>query len=105
MALRKMLPQINPVSCKLSSKDMLVTKPDLAITPSQVQELTNRGISVSLPNVKQFLDGNSLETAKGWDVDPIFKRDANICTMFELERDSQGKIIRAHKVDRKKFGD
>lgn len=80
MALRKLISQIRSVSCKLSSKDMLVTKPDLAITPSQVQELTNKGISVSLPNAKQFLDGNALEAAKGWDVDPIF----NVMQIFAL---------------------
>ena len=105
MAKRKLIAQINAVNCILCKNDMLVTKPDLALTPMQVKELTDKGIAVSLPNSKQFLDGQNAERSNDWSVDPIFRRDASMCTMFELERDSQGKIIRAHKLDRKKFGD
>ena len=59
------------------------------MTPKQVQELTDRGISVSLPNEKSFLMVLLLlET--DWSIDPIFRRDADMCSMWELSRDCQG---------------
>ena len=41
------------------------------MTPKQVQELTDRGIAVSLPNEKSFLDG-SPSSPTDWSIDPIF---------------------------------
>ena len=73
MAKRKLIAQINAVNCKLCKKDMLVTKPDLALTPMQVKELTDKGIAVSLPNSKQFLDGQNAQRSNDWSVDPIFR--------------------------------
>ena len=44
MAKRKLVAQLNPVNCKVVDSLELVTKPNLAMTPKQVQELTERGI-------------------------------------------------------------
>ena len=75
MAKRKLVAQLNPVNCKVVDSLELVTKPNLAMTPKQVQELTDRGIAVSLPNEKSFLDGSS-SSKTDWSIDPIFRRDA-----------------------------
>lgn len=99
MAKRKLVAQLNLVNCKVVDSLELVTKPNLAITPKQVQELTNRGIAVSLPNEKLFLDGSSSGT--DWSIDPIFRRDADMCSMWELSRDCQGRILKAQKADKK----
>lgn len=71
MAKRKLIAQLSPVNCKVVDSLELVTKPGLAMTPKQVQELTDRGIAVSLPNEKSFLDG-SPSSPTDWSIDPIF---------------------------------
>ena len=83
MAQRKLIVQVRPVNCKVVGDLELVTKPGLAMTPKQVQELTDRGIAVSLPNEKSFLDGAPSSTGD-WSIDPIFRRDADMCSMWEL---------------------
>lgn len=103
MAQRKLIPQIHSVNCQCCGELELVTKQGLAMTPKQVQELTDRGIAVSLPNEKSFLDGQP-KSSTSWDVDPIFRRSADMCSMWELSRDCQGKILSAHKADKKRFG-
>ena len=100
MAKRKRSAQGNPVNCKVVDSLELVTKPGLSMTPKQVQELTNRGIAVSLPNEKLFLDGSS-SSRTDWSIDPIFRRDADMCSMWELSRDCQGRILKAQKADKK----
>ena len=104
MAKRILKAQIRPISCRLSESDNLVTKPNLAMTPSQVKELTDKGIAVSLPNEKQFLDGTTYSGSTDWSVDPVFKRSVDMCQLWELEKSTQGKLIRAHRLDKQKFG-
>lgn len=99
MAKRKLIAQLNLVNCKVVDDLELVTKPNLAMTPKQVQELTNRGIAVSLPNEKSFLDGSPSTT--DWSIDPIFRRDSDMCSMWELSRDCQGRILKAQKADKR----
>ena len=99
MAKRKLIAQLNLVNCKVVDSLELVTKPNLAMTPKQVQELTNRGIAVSLPNEKSFLDG-SPSSATDWSIDPMFPSH-DIGCMWELSRDCQGRILKAQKADKK----
>jgi hypothetical protein len=102
MANRVLSAQLRPVSCKVDvRRDMEVTKPGLAVTPTQIKELTDRGIAVNLPNANQFLEGNS---SGSWEVDPVFKRNADMCELWEIEQTAKNKIIKAHKVDKKRFG-
>lgn len=104
MALRKIFAQVKPVTCKRDERiDVLCTKPGLAMTPSQVKELTDKGIAVSLPNEKQFFDGQNPRQSD-WHVDPIFKRSVDMCEVWELEKTSQNKLLKAQRVDKKKFG-
>lgn len=100
MAKRKLIAQLTPVNCKVVDPLELVTRANLAMTPKQVQELTDRGIAVSLPNEKSFLDGSPSSPAD-WSIDPIFRRDADMCSMWELSRDCQGRILKAQKADKK----
>ena len=34
-------------------------------------------------------------------IDPIFRRDADMFSMWELSRDCQGRILKAQKADKK----
>lgn len=102
MAKRVISPVLKSCACTINPyKDREITKPHLAMTPQQVKELTDRGIAVSLPN-GQFLDGESND---GWSIDPVFKRDADLPSTWELETLSRSKLIRAHRADKKKFGE
>ena len=87
MAKRILKAQIKPCTCKLQTGvDYEITKPNLALTPQNIKELTDRGIAVNLPNEKQFLEGDAISTAKSWDVEPVFKRSADMCELWELEQ-------------------
>lgn len=101
MATRTFDKNVKTCSCSLCEQDKIVTKPHLAMTPQQMKELTDKGIAVSLPNAS-FLDG---EGSRGWDIEPMFKRDTDMNTAWELEQVSKSKIIKAHKLDKKKFGE
>lgn len=104
MAKRILRAQLNPVCCAISDEDYLVTKPNLAMTPSQVKELTDKGIAVSLPNEKQFLDGSDSKESS-WSIDAAFQRGADMPTLWELEQTSKSRVIAAHKMDKKRYGE
>ena len=59
---------------------------------------------INLPNEKQFLEGDSISSAKSWDIEPVFKRSADMCELWELEQVSKNKVLKAHKIDKRKFG-
>lgn len=46
----------------------------------------------------------SISSAKSWDVEPVFKRSADMCELWELEQVSKNKVLKAHKIDKRKFG-
>nr|DAH63224.1 MAG TPA: hypothetical protein [Bacteriophage sp.] len=101
MAKRILKAQLRPCNCTLcDSKDMIQTKEGLALTPSRVKELTDRGIAVSLPNLNNFLQP---ESGSSWFVEPMFKRDANMCDIWEKEQLAKQRVVSAHKNDKKKF--
>lgn len=105
MAKRIFQAQLKPVTCKtVTGVDYEITKPNLALTPQNIKDLTDRGIAVNLPNEKQFLEGDSISTAKDWSVEPVFKRGADMCELWELEQVAKNKVLKAHKVDKRKFG-
>lgn len=105
MAQRILKAQIRPVDYKIDENvDMIVTKPGLSLTPSQIKDLTDRGVAVSLPNAKQFLDTEVSINDHSWEVDPVFKRDTDMIQLWEIEKAARGKVLRAHKSDKKRFG-
>lgn len=104
MAQRIFAAQLKPCVCVLDpEKDMEITKPNLALTPQNIKELTDRGIAVNLPNEKQFIQGDSIK-AGSWEVEPVFRRSMDMCEAWELEQVSKNKVLKAHKVDKRKFG-
>lgn len=104
MANRILKQQLNPCTCNLClEKDFEITKPNLALTPQAIKELTDRGIAVNLPNEKSFIEGDPSSSAS-WDVEPIFRRSVDMCEVWELEQISKNKVLKAHKIDKRKFG-
>ena len=99
MAKRILKAQIKPVTCKLQTGvDYEITKPNLALTPQNIKDLTDRGIAVNLPNEKQFLEGDSISSAKSWDIEPVFSVPL-ICVNFgNLNRFPKIKCLRHIKL-------
>lgn len=97
---RNTKPEFNPTSCNFDvTKDFERTKPGLAITPEQVKEMTLRGIPVSAQNVG-FIEtsGNG-----SWTVDPQFRREMDMATAWQMEKESTRKVMQAMR--QKKYGD
>ncbi|UCS96091.1 MAG: hypothetical protein [Microviridae sp.] len=102
MAKRVFKAQLRPCKCNLCADiDKLQTKGGLAITPANVKQLTDRGIAVNLPNANGFFTS---EGKSDWFVEPQFRRDATMCSLWEQEQESKSKVISAHKRDKQKFG-
>lgn len=104
MANRILKEQLNPCTCGLClEKDFEITKPNLSLTPQAIKELTDRGIAVNLPNEKSFIQGDPISSSS-WDIEPIFRRSVDMCEVWELEQVSKSKVLKAHKIDKRKFG-
>lgn len=103
MAKRILKAQLSPCNCTCAENhDHLFTQENLAITPQRVKDLTDRGIAVNLPNSNQFL--NPSDSTKSWNIEPQFKRDANMAEMWETEQLTKRKVSQAHKKDKQKYG-
>lgn len=102
MAKRYLRAQIKSCDCTYCESDRLVTKEGLSLTPARIKEMTDRGISVSLPNSQNFV--NPTDATSSWFVEPMFKRDATMVSMWEQEQLSKQKILRAQKNDKLIYG-
>lgn len=97
---------LNPTSictatCKhCANVDHDIVIPDLALTPTQVKEMTDRGIAVSLPNAQFYED----QKAGDWHVEPMFRRSMSREELWETEQSSRKRLIAAHKSDKRKYG-
>lgn len=103
MAKRVFKSQLRPCKCVCCPDvDMLVTKPGLALTPIDIKNLTDKGIAVSLPNAQNFL--NPVE-GSSWTVEPAFRRDATMCSVWETEKLAQKHVMQARKKDIQTYGE
>lgn len=103
MAKRILKAQIKPCTCTIcADTDKLITKEGLSLTPAKVKELTDRGIAVNLPNANNFLQP---EKGSSWFVEPMFRRDANMCSVWEQEQAAKAKVVGAHKRDKQLYGE
>ena len=95
--------QLKPCKCIHNSEiDHICTKPGLALTPSDIKALTDKGIAVSLPNSQNFL---SPSEDSSWTVEPEFRRDATMCSVWETEKLSQKRVMQARKKDIQIYGE
>ena len=103
MAKRIFKAQLNPCTCVHNVLvDHICTKPGLALTPSDIKALTDKGIAVSLPNAQNFL---APQEGASWHVEPQFRRDATMCSVWETEKLSQRKVMKAQKTDIQIYGE
>lgn len=80
-------------------RDKKQTIPGLAMTPSQVKQLADRGLPVSTPNMQEFYSDST-----GWSVEPMFQRGADICQLWEMEQIAQAKVLSARRKDIARYG-
>lgn len=71
----------------------------LAVRPSEVAELTARGIAVTSQNVNKDDPGFHEKS-----LDVTAKRGFDLNTAWEMSKVSRSKIINAHKLDSKLYG-
>lgn len=103
MAKRVFKSQLKPCKCVCYPDiDKLVTKPGLALTPMDIKNLTDKGIAVSLPNAQNFL---SPVEGSSWTVEPEFRRDATMCSLWETEKLAQKRVMQARKKDIQIYGE
>jgi hypothetical protein len=103
MAKRIFKAQLNPCQCVHNSEiDHICTKPGLALTPSDIKALTDKGIAVSLPNAQNFL---APQEGASWNIEPQFRRDATMCSVWETEKLSQKRVMKAQKSDIQLYGE
>ena len=97
---RKLITSIKSFPYRFNpEKDWMETVQDGAITPKQIKELTQRGIPVSPTNVEREIHGRG-----DWNLEPMFKRDMDAATAWELEQKAKSVIQKAIKTDKaKKF--
>jgi hypothetical protein len=97
---RNTKPDFSACVCKFDiHKDYERTKPNLALTPQQVADMSKRGIPVSPMNVP-FID---VSGDASWTLEPQFQREMDMATAWEMEKASQRKALQV--LRQKKFGD
>lgn len=103
MAKRVFKAQLKPCKCVCNPElDKLLTKPGLALTPMDIKNLTDKGIAVSLPNAQNFL---SPSEGSSWRVEPEFRRDATMASVWETEKLAQKRVMQARKKDVQIYGE
>lgn len=84
------------VSYKRSRGDISV-QPGLALTPSQMQNMSERGIPVSSQNLEGvYYDG---DTRPSWDVPLDQQRGVDVATMWQRRKDIAAKLRNAPSVE------
>ncbi|QIR82380.1 hypothetical protein [Chicken microvirus mg8_45] len=71
----------------------------LAITPSDIERLAQQGVAVSVPNADNFIYNNE----SGWEIDPVYARDADRNSMWEASQQAKHRIMRAKKRDEQRY--
>lgn len=76
-----------------------IVSPGLAMTPADIERLAKQGIAVSTPAADSFrYDGDS-----SWSVDPVYVRDNDRNSLWELSKLSKERIMTARRVDKQRY--
>lgn len=102
MATRTLTIPTQFADCIRKSPTELTTIPGLAMTPSEVKDLTDRGISVSTQISATQTTSSELEN--GFFVEPMFRRSIDVNDLWNLQRSTQSKIMETHKRNKQTYG-
>lgn len=84
-----------------TSKNDIIVRPDLSVTPAQAMRLAEKGIPVSTQTASSFSDG-SLNPS--WEVPLDRCRGIDPAVLWEKQQEIRTKIVSAHKRDVDKYG-
>lgn len=101
MCTRKFIYPMQFATCVYTDKTYERTQPGLAMTPSEVKNLADRGIPVTLPS-PSTQPAESID--QGFFVEPMFRRSVDVNDLWQLQNDTKRKIANAHKRDVSAFG-
>lgn len=71
----------------------------LAMTPSDIERLAKQGIAVSTPAADAF----RYDADSSWTVDPVYVRDNDRNSLWELSKISKERIMTARKIDKQRY--
>lgn len=74
------------------------------LTPSDVAELSRRGIPVSAGQLPAFQASDDPGDSVAFDMPAEYRKGYDRNTAWELSKVAESKLARAYKNDRKKFG-
>lgn len=72
------------------------------MTPSQVARMAARGVSVAQANLPEIYDDANVHHS--WCISPENDRGADLNTLWELEKISQDKVLKARRKDKAIYG-
>ncbi len=76
------------VHCYNTDSDVHVAS-HLAVSPAEMLDMTNRGLSISTASADAFYDG---DTSTSFDVPPEYKRGFDAVAAYELQTKSRYKV-------------
>lgn len=88
------------VNC-VRKPDFQPTRPDMAVTPSQMLSMAERGIPVAQQNAELFFDGHDNPS---WFIPAEQCRGVDVADLWEANRVISGKLRKAHEQDVQQFG-
>lgn len=90
-----------PNGCKNTTKPWKYTEQNLAVTPSEIMELTNRGIPVSPSNANQFVVG---VPNPSYDLPVDQRRGVDIVDVWDASQSAKRSLIQANIKDTETYG-
>lgn len=103
MATRELNAGTNTLAtCNVLNKYEKPVQSGLALTPRDVKEMTERGQAVSTPNIGQVQEDSA--STGDWFIELPYRRGVDMNTVWEQSHITQNGLIRAHKLDKKRYG-
>lgn len=99
--MRKCITPTTFANCTYTDGDVK-TKPNLAVTPSEMDKLADHGISINNQNAKNFYDG---VPNPGWDLAPENARGVDPADLWQAQMSARKKVIAGHKKDKQMYGE
>lgn len=81
--------------CKRSKEDIPVQN-GLALTPTEMMRLAQKGVPISAQNEQNFFDGVDNPT---WDVAPEKMRGVDPADLWQLQKTSRKKVTSAKRIN------
>lgn len=76
----------------------------LILTPADVANLSRQGIPVSAGQLPSFQVADDMTDSLAFDMPAEYRKGYDRNTAWEMSKVAEGKLARAYKSDRKKFG-